>query len=112
MFVDVDGLKHLNDTLGHDQADEIIREIGERLSCTIRGEDFVGRFGGDEFIVIAEAMPDEEQAAALGHRLLDASRAPARYRFSVRHREHRDNAPGQRRSGCARGAAPGRQRHV
>ena len=33
MFVDVDGLKHLNDTLGHDQADEMIREIGERLSC-------------------------------------------------------------------------------
>ena len=76
MFVDVDGLKHLNDTLGHDQADEIIREIGERLSCTIRGEDFVGRFGGDEFIVIAEAMPDEEQAAALGHRLLDAISRP------------------------------------
>jgi diguanylate cyclase (GGDEF)-like protein len=76
MFVDLDGLKQLNDTLGHDRADEVLREIGQRLSSTVRERDFVGRFGGDEFVVIAESVPDETQASALGFRLLDAISQP------------------------------------
>jgi len=76
LFVDLDGLKTLNDTLGHDRADAIIREIGERLSAAVRPGDFVGRFGGDEFVVIAEAITDQDQASELGFRLLDAISKP------------------------------------
>jgi diguanylate cyclase (GGDEF)-like protein len=76
LFIDLDGLKTLNDTLGHDRADEMIREVGERLSATVRGSDFVGRFGGDEFVVVAEGVADEAQAASLGFRLLEAISRP------------------------------------
>ena len=76
LFVDLDGLKSLNDTLGHDRADEMIREVGQRLSGVVRGSDFVGRFGGDEFVVVAEGVADEDQAARLGYRLLEAVSQP------------------------------------
>ncbi len=76
LFVDLDGLKLLNDTLGHDRADEMIREVGQRLSGVVRGSDFVGRFGGDEFVVVAEGVAHEDQAARLGFRLLEAVSQP------------------------------------
>ncbi len=76
LFVDLDGLKVLNDTLGHDRADEMIREVGQRLSNAVRGSDFVGRFGGDEFIVVAEEVSTEDEAWRLGVRLLDAISQP------------------------------------
>lgn len=76
LFVDLDGLKALNDTLGHDRADELIREVSQRLSAVVRGSDFVGRFGGDEFVVVAEGVADEDQAAKLGFRLLEAISQP------------------------------------
>jgi diguanylate cyclase (GGDEF)-like protein len=76
LFIDLDGLKVLNDTLGHDRADEMLREVGRRLSATVRVDGFVGRFGGDEFLVIAEGVADAEDAAALGLRLLEAISQP------------------------------------
>ena len=76
LFVDLDGLKALNDTLGHDRADEMIREIGRRLPSALRADDFVGRFGGDEFIAVAEGVADLGEAAALAARLLDVTSAP------------------------------------
>jgi diguanylate cyclase (GGDEF)-like protein len=76
LFVDLDGLKTLNDTLGHDRADEMIREIGARLSVTVRAGDFVGRFGGDEFLVIAEGVTGQDDVAELGFRLLEAISEP------------------------------------
>jgi diguanylate cyclase (GGDEF)-like protein len=76
LFVDLDGLKALNDTLGHDRADEMIREVSQRLSAVVRGTDFVGRFGGDEFVVVAEGVADEDHAARLGFRLLEAVSQP------------------------------------
>lgn len=75
-FVDLDGLKALNDTLGHDVADEMIREVAQRLSNTVRDGDFVGRFGGDEFIVVSENIGDPMQAGHLGERLLGAIAQP------------------------------------
>ena len=54
----------------------MIREVGQRLSGVVRGSDFVGRFGGDEFVVVAEGVADEDQAAKLGYRLLEAVSQP------------------------------------
>jgi diguanylate cyclase (GGDEF)-like protein len=76
LFIDLDGVKLLNDTVGHDNADEMLREIAGRLSDTVRANDFVGRLGGDEFVVIAEGLADLEEAAALGLRFLDAISRP------------------------------------
>jgi diguanylate cyclase (GGDEF)-like protein len=76
LFVDLDGLKALNDTLGHSRADEMIREMGNRLSAAVQVNDFVGRFGGDEFVVISEGIGDPEEAAQLAHRLLNAISQP------------------------------------
>ena len=78
LFIDLDGLKALNDTLGHDRADDMIREVAERLRPALRTDDFVGRFGGDEFVAIAEEVADAEQAAALAARLLEVTSAPLR----------------------------------
>jgi diguanylate cyclase (GGDEF)-like protein len=79
LFVDLDGLKTLNDTLGHDRADEMIREVAERLRRVLREDDLVGRFGGDEFVAIAEGVADSEQAAAaLAARLLEVISEPLR----------------------------------
>jgi diguanylate cyclase (GGDEF)-like protein len=78
LFVDLDGLKALNDTLGHDRADDMIREVAQRLRPALRADDFVGRFGGDEFVAIAEEVAGPEQAAALAARLLEATSAPLR----------------------------------
>ncbi|MBV9819958.1 MAG: diguanylate cyclase, partial [Solirubrobacterales bacterium] len=76
LFVDLDGLKGINDSLGHDRADEMIREMGARLRATVREEDFVGRFGGDEFVIIADGTSGRVQAGELAERLLDAVRRP------------------------------------
>jgi diguanylate cyclase (GGDEF)-like protein len=76
LFVDLDGLKTLNDTLGHDRADDMIRELAQRLGPALRVDDFVGRLGGDEFVVIAEEISDLDQATALGMRLLDTTSKP------------------------------------
>jgi diguanylate cyclase (GGDEF)-like protein len=76
LFVDLDGLKVINDSLGHDRADELIREIAARLRTVVRGQDFVGRFGGDEFVIVAEGMAGRPRAAELAKRVLDAVSRP------------------------------------
>ncbi len=76
LFIDLDELKVLNDSLGHDRADEMLREVSRRMSATVRADGFVGRFGGDEFVVIAEGIADAEDAAAVGLRLLEAISQP------------------------------------
>jgi diguanylate cyclase (GGDEF)-like protein len=76
LFIDLDGLKALNDTLGHDRADEMIRHIGLRLSAAMGEKNFVGRFGGDEFVVVIEEVSGPEQAADLGADLLAAVARP------------------------------------
>ena len=82
MFVDLDGLKAINDSLGHDRADEMIREIARRLRTSIRGTDFVGRFGGDEFVIIAREIVNRVQAVELAEHVLAAvNRPPADLTF-------------------------------
>ena len=76
LFVDLDGLKRLNDDLGHDRADEMLREVGARLSATVPEGCLVGRLGGDEFVVVAEGLADRSAVGGLAVQLLEAVAAP------------------------------------
>ncbi|OHC74345.1 MAG: hypothetical protein A3G18_03020 [Rhodospirillales bacterium RIFCSPLOWO2_12_FULL_58_28] len=72
MFIDLDGFKLVNDTLGHNCGDLLLQEASRRLTECIRGGDTVARLGGDEFTVIMPNLTDPQQAPLLGQRILDA----------------------------------------
>ncbi len=68
LLIDLDGFKELNDTLGHHAGDEVLRQIGPRLSEALRARDTLARLGGDEFAVVLHPG-DEAAACAAGLRL-------------------------------------------
>ena len=65
IFIDMDGLKHVNDTLGHEAGSAMLREMADLLKNTFRKTDVIGRIGGDEFVVAGESNdPEMKQAIA------------------------------------------------
>jgi len=72
LFVDLDGFRALNDSLGHEAGDQVLRDAGDRIRAAIRPSDTLGRFGGDEFVVLAEGLDGTYQAAALAERIQHA----------------------------------------
>lgn len=76
MFIDLDGFKEINDTLGHDIGDLLLREVAIRLASCIRASDSIGRFGGDEFAIVLEDASLPSDAEQIGARIVAAFVAP------------------------------------
>ncbi len=76
LFIDLDGFKQVNDTLGHEMGDRLLVTIAGRLNNILRVSDTVARLGGDEFTIILRAIPKEDVAAKVAEKILIAIAEP------------------------------------
>jgi diguanylate cyclase (GGDEF)-like protein len=79
LFVDLDQFKQVNDTLGHPCGDQLLCAVADRLREMLRPEDFVARFGGDEFVVFQQNIHSADDAAVLARRIVE--RLSERYKI-------------------------------
>jgi diguanylate cyclase (GGDEF)-like protein/PAS domain S-box-containing protein len=86
LYLDLDRFKLINDTLGHEAGDSVLRTVAQRLSLSVREEDTVSREGGDEFIVTLPNLIDVEHARVVAEKILKALSAPfeiGEHRFNI-----------------------------
>ncbi|MEY2457245.1 MAG: hypothetical protein QOK06_2339, partial [Acidimicrobiaceae bacterium] len=76
LFIDLDSFKVVNDSLGHAAGDELLGHVAERLAAAVPATDTVGRFGGDEFVVLCEDIEGEADAVQMAERLAAAMQRP------------------------------------
>ncbi len=76
LFIDLDGFKQVNDTLGHETGDRLLMTIAGRLSNSLRASDTVSRLGGDEFTIILRAIPNVQIAAKVAEKILSSITKP------------------------------------
>lgn len=69
LFIDLDQFKFLNDSLGHEAGDRLLRSVAERLRSALRASDIVGRFGGDEFVAVLADVGSEQECILLTNRI-------------------------------------------
>ncbi|MGC2415295.1 MAG: EAL domain-containing protein [Stellaceae bacterium] len=94
LFLDLDGFKHINDSLGHAVGDKLLQSIAKRLVACVRGSDTVSRLGGDEFVVLLSEMDRSEDAVLAVRKVVEAVVGP----HSVEpHQVHVDTAITARR---------------
>lgn len=77
LLLDLDRLKVVNDSIGHSAGDEVLAAVADRLRQAVREDDTVGRFGGDEFIVVSSGVPAIRDLTMLADRILESLREPA-----------------------------------
>jgi diguanylate cyclase (GGDEF)-like protein/PAS domain S-box-containing protein len=85
IFLDLNGFKSINDLHGHDRGDEILRVIGGRLAGGLRPGDTAGRFGGDEFVLLAHGLTDRASSEAYLERIMRLFTDPVRCRGDITH---------------------------
>jgi diguanylate cyclase (GGDEF)-like protein len=78
LFVDLDGFKHVNDTLGHAAGDELLCMVARRIRESLRQSDTVARLGGDEFAVILEQILHVDSAGAIAQKIVERLGEPFR----------------------------------
>lgn len=76
LFLDLEGFKHVNDSLGHTIGDGLLGAVAKRLEGNLRAEDTIGRLGGDEFAILLEDLSGKEDAARVADKLNEAMAAP------------------------------------
>jgi len=72
LFIDLDGFKAVNDTLGHDRGDDLLIAVSKRLRSVVRSSDIVARLSGDEFVITLPYITDQETAFNVGRKVVDA----------------------------------------
>lgn len=77
LLLDLDRLKVVNDSIGHSAGDEVLAAVADRLRQAVREGDTVGRFGGDEFIVVSSGVPAIRDLTMLADRILESLKEPA-----------------------------------
>ena len=78
LFIDLDGFKRVNDTLGHAAGDELLCAVAKRLQKSVRRSDTVARLGGDEFAVILERVRHVDSVGAIAQKIVDRVCKPCR----------------------------------
>ncbi len=76
LFIDLDRFKQINDSLGHDVGDMVLKVVAQRLKSVVRKEDTLSRLGGDEFTVIMENLEKTEDASVLAKKILEILKEP------------------------------------
>src|SRR3954471_12969587 len=79
LYIDVDEFKGVNDSLGHEVGDELLRQVASRLRACVSGNDMVARLGGDEFAIVKAGTSDVAELTTLAEQILKALRAPVNY---------------------------------
>jgi len=83
LFVDLDNFKAINDSLGHSVGDRVLINVSERLKSVLRDDDIVGRYGGDEFLILIEDIESNEDLSSISEKLIDSLVSPIHHYENV-----------------------------